>query len=423
MRFVVANPHVHIHYGKMVARVLTRQRTQLKYSYLLEYCNDSDRPVAFLVDGTRSSFNELGIRFRILPRFFSYLELIAWMLINRINPFHHRVFFNVRKLDPKRDILFNFSFTTIDTFPRNNDHFQFHEYDGLVLTHLTHYFKDPSTIVRYLKRIGHSFLVAENNLALNSYFHHYFSDIDSVYQLPFSYAERFKNIREFSKRQNKCFAIGTFSTPRAKDFVAFFGEGTNLQPMRKEIYQRQTELKPFLDCFMYDYDPMRSLDKPRADDSWGIRLAKRYLPFFLLYKILPSYQSRYLNFDIVEKYNSYKIFVCPEEIVGLPSVSVFEGMACGCAFFGTDDSMYTSLGMEDGVNYIAYKKDSTDDLIDKIGYYQQHPDELERIARRGEEFVSQFKSEKIAERFWRDMEQLLASFIKGDPHFICSFCK
>lgn len=424
MRFIVANPHIHVHYGRAVSKTLTGQKSQLKYSYLWKYwLNRHDRQIAFFIDGTRSSFNEIGIRFRIWPRFFSYTELLIWMLINKINPFKYRVFFNIKKLNPKEDIIFNFSFTTIDTFARNNNDLQFHKYNGLIITHLTHYFKDPSTISNYLKKIKYSFLVAENDLTANNYFRYHFPNISSVYQLPFTYAERFKNLKEFSNRQNKCFGIGTFSSPKAKDFLAFFKDGTNLQPMRKAIYQHQAELKSLIDCFMCDYDNMRSLKAPSSDDTLLTRLAKKYLPYFMLYKILPNYQSQYFNFNIVEKYNNYKMFVCPEEIVGLPSTNVFEGMACGCVFFGIDDPMYANLGMRDGINYVSYKNDSIDDLVDKISFYQKNPEKLEQISKNGVEFIAQFSPEKIAEIFWKDLEKLLDSFNKGAPIFSCSFKK
>jgi glycosyltransferase involved in cell wall biosynthesis len=421
MRLVFANPHVHF-YGKFVAKLLTGQKALPKYFYLLNYLmKDKHRSTAFFIDGTRSSFNEFGIRFRFLPKFFCYLELILWMLINGLNPLKHKVFFDVKKLNPKEDVILNFAFSTIDSFPRNNDKVQFHDYEGLVLTHLTHYFRDCIKINNYLKRIKHSFLIAESDLTHNDYFHHYFPEVSHVYQLPFTYGERFKNLTPFYQRENKCFGIGTFSTGKPKDFVSFFGEGANIQPMRKSIYQRKDELAAYIDCYMYDFDPVRSIAAIQPDDPLKIRLVKKYLPYFVLHKILPSYQSTYLKFDIVEKYNQYRMFVCPEEIVGLPSINVLEGMACGSVFFGIDHPMYTDLGMKDGVNYVAYKKDSIESLVEKIQFYQKHEEKLEKISRSGAEFVVQFRPQKMVDRLWADVEKLSESFRSGHPVFSCSF--
>ena len=79
----------------------------------------------------------------------------------------------------------------------------------------------------------------------------------------------------------------------------------------------------------------------------------------------------YHRMDIVKKYNEYKMFIAPEESIGLSSVNVVEGMACGCAYIGLDHPMYTDLGMVDKQNYIGY--DGTlDDLKSKIRYYQKN---------------------------------------------------
>ena len=98
---------------------------------------------------------------------------------------------------------------------------------------------------------------------------------------------------------------------------------------------------------------------------------------------------------MVDKFNDYKMFICPEEIIDLPAVGFVEGMACGSAFIGIKNSMYKDLGMIDKVNYIAYDG-SFDDLMIKINYYQNHPIELEEIAENGRKFIEiNFNSEKV----------------------------
>lgn len=175
MRLVLANPHIH-QYGKTVSNFITFQKTAIKYTYFLDnYIKNDDRDVAFFIDGTRSSFNEIGIRFKYLPRIFAYLELLLWMIINQVNPFKHKVYFDIKKLDPQNDIVFNCSFTTIDNYARNNNGMQFHHYDGIIITHLTHYFCDAKAISHYLKNIKNSFLVAENDLSKNDFFSTLFS--------------------------------------------------------------------------------------------------------------------------------------------------------------------------------------------------------------------------------------------------------
>ena len=35
-----------------------------------------------------------------------------------------------------------------------------------------------------------------------------------------------------------------------------------------------------------------------------------------------------MKFDIIQEYNKYKMFVNPEEVIGLPGIGCVEGMAC-----------------------------------------------------------------------------------------------
>lgn len=242
--------------------------------------------------------------------------------------------------------------------------------------------------------------------------------------MPFVYSARFIKKTSFESRQNKCFAVGTVFAPRYYDFIEYFGKGMPLHPMRDTIYNKKNEIREFIDCYICSFESARNLKNISKDDSLLTKLAKKYLPFFLLSKILPNYKKEYFKFNIVEEYNQYKIFVSPEEIVGLPSINAIEGMACGCAFIGVDDSMYTDIGFKAGVNYIAYKINDLEDLINQIKYYFEHQQELKKIADNGYEFArSNFSKEKVADVFWNDLEKLLKTFNNGNAEFRCSFKK
>jgi hypothetical protein len=80
------------------------------------------------------------------------------------------------------------------------------------------------------------------------------------------------------------------------------------------------------------------------------------------------------------------MFIVPEEVIDLPAIGFVEGMACGSAYIGLKNSMYSDIGMLDGVHYIGY--DGTlNDLLEKINYYKIHADELKIIAENGYNFV------------------------------------
>ena len=101
---------------------------------------------------------------------------------------------------------------------------------------------------------------------------------------------------------------------------------------------------------------------------------------------------------MVDKFNDYKMFVCPEEIIDLPAIGFVEGMACGTAYIGKLSAMYTDLGLIDRKHYIGY--DGTfEDLLDQIKYYQNNSDELQEIARNGQKFVQEnFNADSVSSR-------------------------
>lgn len=107
----------------------------------------------------------------------------------------------------------------------------------------------------------------------------------------------------------------------------------------------------------------------------------------------------------VSLYNSYKMFVVPEEVVGIPAIGFVEGMACGAAYIGLDHTMYRDIGLIAGVHYIVYDGSLTD-LQLKVKYYIANDKELEVIARQGHEFVVRnFSMETVRTLFYEKFIQ------------------
>lgn len=423
MKLVFLNPHVN-YSGKMVFNWMFGFHQHHKYTHLWqEPLRDKDKKIAFLVDGTQSSFYQTAYfektiaRIPFLLKIFSYFEMGIWMILNRVNPFKCKVYFRAKKLDPQNDIIFSIGFTSYKS------HLQ--KYKGLVLVNLSHYHLHTEDIYKYLKKLKHGFLVAENDLIKNDYFKHYFPGVKKVYHLPFSFLSgRFKKTKKFNKRINKCFASGPMSVPSSSSYIKYYGEGAALNPMRDLIYKNKESLKKVIDAYIYPHnEALKELKEIKQSDSFFKKWAKKRLPPWVL-KLLFNYQLPYFRFDIVEKYNEYKMFMSSEERTGLPSLKILEGMACGSALVAIDDPMYTNIGFKDGVNYIAFKENDLKDLEKKIRYYQNHPKELEKIAENGCKFaISQFLPEKVTNIFWQDLEQLSDSFKKGKPQFESSFKK
>jgi glycosyltransferase involved in cell wall biosynthesis len=421
MRLVLVNPHTQ-NFGKSVSGVLLRRKDFMKYDYFIEFfIQDKKKDVAFLIDGTRTSFSGVGLAAIFSWKLFSWLELVIWMLINKINPFDIEVYFDVTGLDPKNDVLFEFSRSIVDI--DSQEKLQLNRFEGLKIVHFTHYFKDVKKLAQYLKKAQNYIVIAENNLTNNVFFKKYFSFINNVYFLPFAYGKRFVVEKDFSLRMNKCLALGSITRVKNKEFLDHFGDQEGLHPMRKLIYSDPKKYVNEIDCLIRGFNDTMTVRDLQSVDSFLARIMKRFLPFFLLEKFFPTPQISYFKFDIVAKFNDYRMFLCSEESVGLPSINVFEGMATGCVYVGIDDPMYTALGIQPGVHYIGYQENNIDDLLQKIQFYQNNPDLLQDIARAGCAFVQEtFSRKTVADVFWCDLIKISQNFSKiKSTDFVCSF--
>lgn len=166
------------------------------------------------------------------------------------------------------------------------------------------------------------------------------------------------------------------------------------QPARKFVKDNPDFFKDTVDCYSSDY----------LEDNAGLAYKKGENPLIRLYKKFYNLthvgkQKKYFSFNMVEKFNDYKMHLLGEEILGVPGIGYVEGMACGSAYIGLDSPMYRDLGLIPGVHYITY--DGTKEGLRKTVEYWQRPenqDELEQIAKRGCEYVRKnFCGKKVAE--------------------------
>ena len=227
--------------------------------------------------------------------------------------------------------------------------------------------------------------------------------------IPFVFAERFKVVKPFAERQNKAVSVGTVTYP---SYIRQYYGSNCLQPARKQVYDNAEELKPWVDCFNSDF---------LADDK-PYNVSKKVGPIRKIInrlhdKFFLGRQKKYYSFDMVEKFNDYKMCVVGEEITGLPGIGFVEGMASGCAYIGQTVGYYEDYGMKEGVHYIGYDG-SLDDLKAKISYYQQpeHQQELEKIAKAGCEFVrSHFNGPAAAESLLNNLLEAQHRWLESHP--------
>lgn len=236
---------------------------------------------------------------------------------------------------------------------------------------------------------------------------YYHTDLPWVIH-PFVFAERFQNIKPYAERQNKCFSTGTITYKKHEEFLDVYGDPCD-QPARKFVKDNPEFFKDTVDCYSCDY----------LEDNPGKTINPSDNPVVKLYKKIYNRthvgkQKRYFSFDMVEKFNDYKMHLLGEEILGVPGIGFVEGMACGSAYIGLDSPMYRDYGLEPGVHYITY--DGTKEGLRRtVEYWQrpEHQEELEQIARRGCEFVRKnFCGPMVAERLIQRLVAAQQNWIK-----------
>jgi glycosyltransferase involved in cell wall biosynthesis len=219
-------------------------------------------------------------------------------------------------------------------------------------------------------------IFASSCRTISSFYAHYFGKERDVRVLPFVFSERFKKVQAFAGRNGACVALGSLShthgdVPRYAAFHKFF-KTSYLAPFRKTLYDEKVRLAGLIDVMIMD---------PYKGNSRSSNILLRFASRF------QSLWSSYYSFDVVSILNQYKMFLVPEEAAGPCAALFVEGMACGCAYVGdVNRPMYRDFGMIEGVHYIGYDA-SLEDLVEKVNFYIQNTDILEKIANSGHELA------------------------------------
>ena len=419
MRFILHNPHL-LWYKNTLGSFITKTKSIDKYEPIFDYLyfHNTKKVFVYLDNANLSSFSNSYFA-SIKSRLYFYI----WLAINKLNPLRFCIVTNMEKLT-NEDILMTFiyeNFTNLNgefSVPREPIIKEFKKTKAFKVVHLSHYGYNIGVGSENCKEAKIDLFIAENNLAKNSAFfqQHFPWYKKDVYVLPFIPQKRFTKTQLFAERINKAIAMGTITHPMTdSNYVSFFKNET-LQPMRVEIFNKAKDLENQIDSFISKADDVRQLETKKplflAKTKKHINHIKIVLCIFLsvLKKNKPLYfgkkERQYFKWNIVEKYNNYKMFINPEEAIGLPGIGFVEGMACGSAYIGIRDPMYDEIGLKDKIHYIGYNGTITD-LKEKIVYYQNNPKELEKIAQTGYEFVSkQLNNEVVCTKFINDITNL-----------------
>lgn len=399
MRIVFVNLHGNEFLVKTLNKYIFKQSVAVKHKYFLDYLLSRDDIEVCSYINKRGLSLSYTTRNRVLQAF-RFLEHRIVMSKNGISSK------KIRVLNSEDDIRHDDLIIMYQIFGHEFDFSK--RPDAFIALSQLHFTIDQAAVMETLRP---DLMYNESNMQKRFVgFNDYFGWFDKQYLvIPFVYADRFKVIKPFGERHVKAVSVGTVTYP---SYIRKY-YGTNcLQPARKQIYDNALELKPWVDSFNSDF---LADDKPyNVTNAVGpIRkiINRLHDKFFL------GRQKKYYSFDMVEKFNDYKMCVVGEEIIGLPGIGFVEGMACGCAYLGQTIGYYEDYGMKEGVHYIGY--DGTlDDLKAKISYYQQpeHQQELERIATAGCEYVrSHFNGPAAAESLLNNLLEAQQRWLAEHP--------
>lgn len=381
MRIVFVNLHGNEFLVKTLNKYIFKQSVAIKHKYFLDYLLSRDDVEVCSYINKRGLSLSYTTRNRLLQAF-RFLEHRIVMSKNGIPGKKITVLKNEK--DIRHDdivVVYEFFRPQFDFSSRP---------DAFVALSQLHFLVGQADV---MEKLDPDLIYNESDLQKHFIaFNDYFGWFHKQYLvIPFVFGERFKVVKPFAERQNKAVSVGTVTYP---EYIRKY-YGTNcLQPARKQVYDHAKELTPWVDCFNSDYlEDVKQMQVKVSDNAVKKIVARLHSKFFT------GHQKKYYSFDMVEKFNDYKMCVVGEEITGLPGIGFVEGMASGCAYIGQTVGYYEDYGMKEGIHYIGY--DGTlDDLKAKISYYQQpeHQQELENIAKAGCEFVrSHFNGRAAAE--------------------------
>lgn len=208
--------------------------------------------------------------------------------------------------------------------------------------------------------------------------------------IPFVFQDRFKRIKPFKDRRTKAVGIGTITYMH--NITDFYGDPC-AQPTRRNCRELGKEREDLIDSFNFDYLEDQQEAKAKSTRNPISKIYRR-----LYNKFFTGHQKQYFSFNMVDKFNDYKIAVVGEEIMGIPGIGFVEAMACGCAYIGQTVGYYEDYGMQEGVHYIGYDG-SKEDLVTKLEYWERPENQtrLEEIANAGYEFVHKnFNKDAVA---------------------------
>lgn len=396
MRVIYVNLHRNGFFGPKLEQIIKKQHPMPKHRYLLNYLLAHDVVIADYVT----------IQATALPKALarhitnlSYIKAEAKCVIKKMGLPLDRIEIISDPADIQKDdiVIYYPTFENPGTFDT------IAEVHGIKIMDHIHFYGEKERAEQLKGQNVNYFMFEVDLRKYSKMFQKNYTWFEGEYiTRPYTYQPRFCVKTSFSQRKTKAVAMGTVTKRHTPEFMDVNGTDC-YQPRRRMIMENAKDYPDEIDSYISEFDE-KPLKVIHEKDLLPVKFYKKMTNFFQ-----SGQQKNYFSFDMVEKYNEYKMFICPEDIHGSYGVGMVEGMACGCALIGVKYGGYEDIGLVAGESYIAY--DGTmEDLIEKIRYYQEPENqaELEQIAQTGCEYIRKnFSEEAAAKQYYETLKAII----------------
>jgi hypothetical protein len=372
--FVISNPHI-VHYKKIVKKWIKRERNYHRYSSLFDYLYEGDR-LEILRSGNFSSFRNPILNKIFSTNILNNLEFFIWLHINKLFSKRIKVYKNIDEIDTQSRVILDFAFTW--GFGDKNHVLKLLTFKGIVLIHMTHYFKNTSLIFESLPKFKHPVLISEGNVIENGFFKNNVKEEIAEIRVPFVINHLMNQASKESlniSRNKKCLIMGSPNVYHYNSDLLNFYSTDFLNPDRSNFRNHAIKNNKF------SFEPS---NKPKTKHDFKKTISELYL--------------------------GVDIFFTGSEIIGLPSINTFEGMYFGALYIGPQDQVHKSLGFVSGSNYLSYTPGDYLDFVKVVNRALSNPDSSLIISRNGQNFVIEnFNAQIVYDDLVDKVDRLIAN--------------
>lgn len=365
------NPHTSA-VGDNLVNIVAKHPSFAKFFYLQEPIKNGEINI-FVYRASSFAINKLPIG-NVLKGLLSILEYKIWCKVNLLSA--KKTFYSVRQkemqLNQKKIMIVD---TNVEFVGRDklldelyNNGFQFAFY-------ISHFHVRTKQKLNLIKKYRNSIIFSEA-------FPRMPQDLTDVqiYRekfifLPYAVKPKFvKKDNIVKEKSNKILVTGVVVRDhgRVGDQLQYDYGSRLLHPLRVELFDK----REILDQILHNISAEYSL----------------------------AHNNSYFNISLVDMYDSHQFFICPEDITGVPSSNMVEGMARGCIYFGDERLEYLkNYGMRPWLHYIPYDG-TVNGLLEARNKILDNSNLIQQISRNGAELAkAEFSGDRVRTKLFEHL--------------------